>query len=231
MSSSTSKLLKPVRIGATQLQHRVVLAPLTRMRNDDNHVGLPMKQKYYADRATVPGTLVISEATGIANAQEGAKHLPSFVTDEQVASWQKVIAAVHAKGSFWFQQLWDQGRAADPAFTASRGGKYKSSSAVAMDGNDTTPAEATEEDIQQVIKDYVETAKRVITAGGDGVEIHGAHGYLLDQFLSDKVNQRTDKWGGSVENRARLLLEVVRAVSAAIGADRVGLRLSPYASP
>lgn len=230
MAPSTSKLFEPVKLGPLQLKHRVALAPLTRNRNDDDHVALHIKQQYYADRATVPGTLVISEATGIAAGQEGAKHLPSFVSDEQVASWKKVIQAVHDKGSFWFQQLWDQGRAADPSYTASRGGKYKSSSASALDGKDQAPAEATEEDIQQVINDFVATAKRVVSAGGDGVEIHGAHGYLLDQFLSDTVNQRTDKWGGSIENRARLLLEVVRAVSAAIGADRVGLRLSPYAS-
>ncbi|KAH6676974.1 NADPH dehydrogenase [Plectosphaerella plurivora] len=230
MSASTSKLFEPIKLGRIQLKHRVALAPLTRIRNDENHVALPMKQKYYADRGSVPGTLVIAEATGIATGQEGAQGLPSFVTDAQVASWKKVISAVHDNGSFWFQQLWDQGRAADPEYTASRGGKYKSSSAVQLDGKDVAPEEATEEDIQQVIKDYTETAKRVIAAGGDGVEIHGAHGYLLDQFLSDKVNQRTDKWGGSIENRARLVLEVVRSVSAAIGADRVGLRLSPYAS-
>lgn len=230
MSASTSKLFEPIKLGRIQLKHRVALAPLTRIRNDEDHVALPMKQKYYADRGSVPGTLVISEATGIAEKQEGAQGLPSFVSDSQVAAWKKIISGVHDNGSFWFQQLWDQGRAADPAYTTSRGGKYKSSSAVALPGQDVAPEEATEEDIQQVIKDYVETAKRVVAAGGDGVEIHGAHGYLLDQFLSDKVNQRTDKWGGSIENRARLVLEVVRAVSAAIGVDRVGLRLSPYAS-
>ncbi|KAM0324683.1 hypothetical protein ACHAQA_008076 [Verticillium albo-atrum] len=230
MSTSTSRLFEPVRLGAVDLKHRIVLAPLTRFRNDDEHVALPFMQRYYAERASTPGTLVISEATGIAQNQEGQRYLPSFVTDAQATAWKEIIAAVHEKGSFWFQQLWDQGRAADEAYIAERGGQYRSSSASPLDGRDKAPAEMSEEDIQQVIQDYVATAKRVIAAGGDGVEIHGAHGYLIDQFLSDKVNKRTDKWGGSIENRARLAVEVVRAVSEAIGAQHVGIRLSPYAS-
>ncbi|EEY17004.1 12-oxophytodienoate reductase [Verticillium alfalfae VaMs.102] len=209
MSTPRSRLFEPVRLGTIDLKHRIVLAPLTRYRNGDDHAALPFMQRYYADRASVPGTLVISEATGIAQGQEGQRFLPSFVTDAQVAAWKSIIEGVHAKGSFWFQQLWDQGRAADPSYA---------------------PEEMSEGDIQKVIQDYVASARRVIAAGGDGVEVHGAHGYLIDQFLSDVVNKRTDKWGGSVENRARLVVEVVKAVSEAIGTQRVGLRLSPYAS-
>ncbi|CRK06929.1 hypothetical protein BN1723_006565, partial [Verticillium longisporum] len=230
MSTPRSRLFEPVWLGTIDLKHRIVLAPLTRYRNGDDHAALPFMQRYYADRASVPGTLVISEATGIAQGQEGQRFLPSFVTDAQVAAWKSIIEGVHAKGSFWFQQLWDQGRAADPSYVAERGGRYRSSSAVPLDGREQAPEEMSEEDIQKVIQDYVATAKRVIAAGGDGVEVHGAHGYLIDQFLSDVVNKRTDKWGGSVENRARLVVEVVKAVSEAIGTQRVGLRLSPYAS-
>ncbi|KAI9147414.1 NADPH dehydrogenase [Paramyrothecium foliicola] len=228
-SLTSSRLFKPLEVGSAALQHRIVMAPLTRFRNDNDHVPLPFIKRHYTDRASVPGTLIISEATGIALGAEGAQNLPSFVTEAQVAAWKDVIASVHAKGSFWFQQLWDQGRAADPEYVRQRGGKYKSSSAVALDGKAVAPEEMTEEDIQTVIQSYVDTAKKVIAAGGDGVEIHGAHGYLLDQFLSDAVNQRTDRWGGSLENRARLIIEVTRAVSEAIGSHRVGLRLSPFA--
>lgn len=226
----TSRLFKPLKLGRAQLSHRIALAPLTRYRNDQEHVAMPFVKRYYADRASVPGTLVISEATGIATGEEGQKYLPSFVSDAQVAAWKEIIDAVHAKGSFFFQQLWDLGRAADPAYVKERGTKYKSSSAVAMEGVGVSPEEMTEEDIQAVIENYVATAKRVIAAGGDGVEIHAAHGYLLDQFISDQVNQRTDKWGGSIENRSRLPLEVTKAVVDAIGAENVAIRLSPYAS-
>ncbi|KAK6213154.1 NADPH dehydrogenase [Colletotrichum tabaci] len=230
MSASKSRLFEPVKVGTIELKHRIAMAPLTRFRNDEDHLPSSFMLRYYADRASVPGTLITSEATAIAVAQEGHKYLPSFATDAQAAGWEKIIQAVHNKGSFWFQQLWDLGRGADPAYAAERGSKYRSSSAVALAGVDGVPEEMSEEEIQQVIQSYVATAKRVIAAGGDGVEIHSAQGYLLDQFLSDKVNQRTDKWGGSIENRARLTLEVVRAVAAAIGIQRVALRLSPYAT-
>jgi NADPH2 dehydrogenase len=160
----------------------------------------------------------------------GERQGPSFVTDEQVAAWKKVIAGVHANKGVWFQQIWAQGRAANPDYQKERGFKYRSSSAVPMSPDAEVPEAITEEEIQVLIQDFVATAKRVIAAGGDGVEIHGAHGYLLDQFISDSVNQRTDKWGGSIENRARLLLEVVESVAAEIGPERVAVRLSPYAS-
>ncbi|ENH74399.1 Putative 12-oxophytodienoate reductase 11 [Fusarium oxysporum f. sp. cubense race 1] len=228
--SQTSRLFKPLKLGRVWLSHRIVLAPLTRYRNDEGHVAMPFMKRYYADRASVPGTLIISEATGIAAGQEGQRYTPSFVSDAQVAAWKEIIDAVHTKGSFFFQQLWDLGRAADPFYMRERGSKYRSSSAVPMEGINVTPEAMTEEDIQQVIQNYVDTAERVMAAGGDGVEIHAAHGYLLDQFLSDQVNHRTDKWGGSIENRSRLALEVAKAVVDAVGAENVAIRLSPYAS-
>lgn len=186
-------------------------------------------EKYYADRGSAPGTLVISEATGVSHFEEGHHNGPGFVSDKQVAAWSKVIDAVHANGSFYFQQIWAMGRASDPEYMAQRGFPYRSSSTVAMPGVDAAPRALTEEEILELIQDFVDTAKRVIGAGGDGVEIHSAHGYMLDQFLSDGINQRTDKWGGSIENRARLTLEVVKAVVAAIGAEKVAIRFSPYA--
>lgn len=224
-----SRLFKPIKVGHSSLQHRIVLAPLTRYRNDDGHVPMPLMEKYYADRGSAPGTLIISEATGVAHSEEGHPNGPGFVNDAQVEGWRKVIDAVHANGSVYFQQLWSMGRASDPEHITKRGYEYRSSSAVAMDGSPATPRAMTEEEILQTIEDFVATAKRVVAAGGDGVEIHSAHGYLLDQFLTDSVNKRTDKWGGSIENRSRLTLEVVRRLVEAIGAGKVAIRLSPYA--
>ncbi|KFZ15816.1 hypothetical protein V501_02544 [Pseudogymnoascus sp. VKM F-4519 (FW-2642)] len=227
---SETKLFKPLKVGNVNIKQRIVFAPLTRYRNDDEHVPLPFMQKYYGDRASTPGTLVISEATGISHPDEGHRNGPGLVTDRQVEAWSKVIDAVHAKGSFFFQQIWSMGRAASPKYMAERGLPYRSSSASAMEGTNETPKEMTEEEILQTIQNFVSTAKRAVTAGADGVEIHSAHGYLLDQFLAAGVNKRTDKWGGSIENRSRLTLEVVKAVVKAIGAERVAIRLSPYAA-
>lgn len=225
-----SRLFKPLKVGSMVLQHRIVFPPLTRNRNDDNHVPLPLMIKYYADRASTPGTLVISEATSVSHLEEGQDNIPGFVSESQTKAWKNIIDAVHAKGSFYFQQIWGMGRASFPEFMAKKGLKYRSSSSVAMEGVDAIPDEMTEEEILDIIQSFVDTARRVIAAGGDGVEIHAAHGYLLDQFVSDAVNKRTDKWGGSIENRSRLLLEVVKAVVDAIGAERVALRMSPFAA-
>ncbi|KAI8713996.1 Oxidored-FMN domain-containing protein [Fusarium sp. LHS14.1] len=228
--SADSRLFQPLRLGPAQLEHRIALAPLTRYRHDTSHVAKPFVERYYSERASTPGTLIISEATGVSAQDTGERQGPSFVTDEQVAAWKKIIAGVHANKGVWFQQIWSQGRASSPEYQKERGFKYRSSSAVPMSPDAEIPEAITEEEIQVLIQDFVATSKRVIAAGGDGVEIHGAHGYLLDQFISDSVNQRTDKWGGSIENRARLLLEVVKAVAAEIGPERVAVRLSPYAS-
>ncbi|KAL6916826.1 hypothetical protein ACHAPO_006824 [Fusarium lateritium] len=228
--SPDSKLFKPIQVGNAKLDHRIVMAPLTRYRNDDNHVAKPFVERYYAERASAPGTLVISEATGVSMQDTGMRQGPAFVTDEQVAAWTKVIAGVREKKSFWAQQIWGQGRASDPEYQKERGFKYRSSSNVPIEEGAPAPEAMTEEEIQTFIQDMVATSRRVIDAGGDIVEVHAAHGYLIDQFTSDSVNKRTDKWGGSTENRARLLLEVIKAVSAEVGPERVAIRLSPYAS-
>jgi NADPH2 dehydrogenase len=230
INPAQSKLFKPMQVGNMALKHRIVLPPLTRNRNDDDHTPLPLMVKYYADRASMPGTLVISEATAVSHLEEGQDNTPGFVSDRQVAAWKDIIDAVHAKGSFYFQQVWGMGRASFPEFMKKKGLKYRSSSATPMEGVDAVPEEMTEDEILDVIQSFVDTARRVIAAGGDGVEIHACHGYLLDQFLADTINKRTDKWGGSIENRARLTIEVVKAVVEAVGASRVALRLSPYAA-
>lgn len=228
MTVSESKLWEPLQLGAIKLSHRVAMAPLTRYRNDDNNVPLEMMTKYYADRACVPGTLIITEATGVSPTAEGEQNLPGVGTAAQMAEWKKIYAAIHANKGFVFQQLWDLGRGSEPDWQKKNGFKYYSSGDIKVKGQDVAPEAMTEEDILQRIADFRQAARNVIDAGGDGVEVHGAHGYLVDQFTRDSCNNRTDRWGGSVENRNRFLLEIVKAVSEEIGADRVGLRLSPF---
>ncbi|KAF4822602.1 Chanoclavine-I aldehyde reductase fgaOx3 [Colletotrichum siamense] len=231
MAAENTKLFQPLEMGKMDLAHRVVMAPLTRYRADDDGAPiLPMVAKYYADRASTPGTLLISEATAVSPADIGDLNLPGFSTEAECAAWKQVFDAVHAKGSYIFQQLWSLGRAADPDFVKGRGYKYCSSSDVQMTGRPVPPEPLTEDEIWVKINAWRDAAKKVVAAGGDGVEIHGAHGYLVDQFTRDSANKRTDKWGGSVENRARFLLEIVKACVEEIGAERVALRLSPFAT-
>ena len=154
--------------------------------------------------------------------------MPGIYSDAQIAAWKTITDAVHAKGCKMSCQLWQLGRAGDPEVLASQGGKLLSSSAVPIDSSSPTPEAMTEEDIQDAISDYVTAAKNAIAAGFDMVEIHSANGYLPDQFLQDVCNKRTDSWGGSIENRCRFLLEVAKAVAAAVGSDKLGVRMSPY---
>ncbi|PMD36851.1 NADH:flavin oxidoreductase/NADH oxidase [Hyaloscypha variabilis F] len=225
-----SNLFKPLQVGTLQLQNRIALAPLTRYRADAAHVPLPFVAEYYAQRAAVPGTLLITEATYISPESSGYGLLPGIYNDAQIAAWKKVTSAVHAKGSFIYMQLWALGRAAEPETLEEEFGKgvvkFGSSSDVPLYGN--TPEPYTEEEIWKFVRDYAQAAKNAIEAGFDGVEIHGANGYLIDQFTQDTCNKRTDAWGGNVEKRARFAIEIVKAVVEAVGADKTGIRLSPY---
>jgi len=225
-----SNLFNPLQVGNNKLQHRVVMAPLTRFRAGDDHVQLPFVKDYYSQRASVPGTLLITEATFIDESAGGYPNVPGLYNDAQIKAWKEVTDAVHAKGSFIWCQLWALGRTASPEYLKSQGHKLVSSSATPMEAGAPTPEALTEEGIQQFISYYARAAKNAIAAGFDGVEIHGANGYLIDQFTQDTCNKRTDSWGGSVENRARFGLEVAKAVTAAIGADKTGIRLSPYST-
>lgn len=225
-----SKLFTALQVGNCQLQHRVIMAPLTRFRAEDNHVQMPIAREYYSQRASVPGTLLITEATLISPRGSGYNNVPGIWNADQIKAWKDITDAVHAKKSFIYLQLWALGRAALPDAVKSTGGDLVSSSAVPMSDNSPTPRELTEAEIQLFISDYAQAAKNAIEAGFDGVEIHGANGYLIDQFTQDTCNKRTDAWGGSVEKRARFALEVARAVVEAVGADKVGMRLSPFSS-
>lgn len=194
------------------------------MREPANHILI----EYYEQRSCTPGTLIISEATLISRNAAGAKNAPGIWSNAQVSAWKDITDAIHAKGCKIFCQLWHQGRAGKQDILEEAGSKLFSSSAIAVSPDFNTPTAMTEEDITRVIGDFVAAARNAIAAGFDGVEIHGANGYLADQFLQDTCNQRTDRWGGSLRNRVRFHIEVLLSVIAAVGADKTAVRLSPY---
>ncbi|KAH9945558.1 hypothetical protein B0H21DRAFT_823022 [Amylocystis lapponica] len=228
---TTPKLFQPIKVGAVELSHRVVLAPLTRRRADAQHVHSDIGVEYYSQRASEPGSLLITEGTFIFAKAGGISHVPGLWSDAQLAAWRKITDAVHAKGSFIFAQLWALGRAAyvdqleaeDPSFP------YVSASDVKISTQTRLPRPLTVAEIKEYVDGYAKAASDAVhRAGFDGVEIHGANGYLVDQFLQDVTNTRTDEYGGSIEKRSRFGLEVVDAVTKAVGADRTAIRLSPW---
>ncbi|CAG8130840.1 unnamed protein product [Penicillium olsonii] len=186
------KAYVPVQVGAMNLAQRIVMAPMTRFRADDAHVPLPIVTKYYAQRASVPGSLIVTEATFISAAAGGYDNVPGIFNDEQIKMWRHMTDAVHAKRSFIVLQLWALGRAADRDVLARDGHQVVSSSAVPISEESPTPKPLSEVEIQQYIQTYAQAAKNAIEAGFDAVEIHGANGYLVDQFLQDTCNKRTD---------------------------------------
>ncbi|NJD89706.1 MAG: alkene reductase [Betaproteobacteria bacterium] len=228
------KLFSPVTLGRLALANRIVMAPMTRSRAVGN-VPNALIEKFYADRAAAG--LLITE--GIAPSADGLGYarIPGLFSDEQERGWKRVTDGVHRAGGRIFAQLMHTGRVGHPA-NMPAGSRIVAPSAVALGGDMWTdeggmqshpvPAEMTEADIAKAIGEFASAARRAIAAGFDGVELHGANGYLIDQFLNTASNQRTDRWGGSVENRIRFALEVAKAAVAAIGPDRVGLRVSPY---
>ncbi|KAL7916824.1 hypothetical protein GGI35DRAFT_49790 [Trichoderma velutinum] len=228
--AAPSRLFSPLKIGNMEVKHRVVMAPLTRYRNDENHVPLPFVADYYAERASVPGTFLIAEATAISPRAAGYSHLPGIWSKDQVASWKRVTTAVHAKGSYIFLQLWALGRAADKEVAEKEGMKIVSSSNIPINSEHSEPEALSYEEIQNFVADYGQAAKNAIEAGFDGVEIHAANGYLVDQFIQDVANQRNDEYGGSVDKRNRFALEVTKSAIDAIGADKVGIRISPFST-
>lgn len=227
-----TRLFKPITIGDLPLPHRIIMAPLTRGRAGGERIPNDMMVEYYRQRAGAG--LIISEATIISPQGAGWVNAPGIYNDEQVRGWTRVTEAVHAAGGRIFLQLWHMGRVSHPDF---HGGELPvAPSAIAIPGEIRTPlgkkAHGTPralalEEIPGVVRQYADATERAQEAGFDGVEIHGANGYLIDQFLRTGSNQRTDLYGGPVENRARFLLEVTEAVIATWRAERVGVRLSP----
>jgi len=226
-------LFDPVQLGAIAAPNRILMAPLTRGRSSGVHVPITaLKAEYYSQRATAG--LLIAEATGITQEGSGWPSAPGIWSAEQIEAWKPVTHAVHDAGGRIILQLWHMGRLVHPDFLG--GAAPVSSSATKAPGDAHTAtgkkpyacARALELiEIPRIIADYVRAAQNAIVAGFDGVQIHAANGYLIDQFLRDNTNERTDAYGGSIENRIRLLREVTQAVADAVGADRTSVRLSP----
>ena len=228
-------LFNSLQVGALTIPNRILLAPLTRTRADAGHMPNALMADYYAQRAS--GGLLITECTMITEGTSAFIAEPGIYSPEQIEGWKKTTDAVHAKGGRIFMQIWHAGRAAHPDIND--GARTVSSSALAIEGDIQTlngkvphavPHALTLEEIPAIVALFAQAAKNAIAAGFDGVEVHAANGYLIDQFLRDGANQRTDAYGGPVENRARFLFDVLTAVTQAIGAERVGVRLSPLNS-
>ena len=230
--SSASRVLQPVTIGDLQLKNRIVMAPLTRSRSDDEGVPPDFAADYYGQRADAG--LIITEATNISAQARGYAMTPGIWSDAQVAAWRPIVEAVHRRGGLIFLQLWHTGRISHPDL---HGGTLPvAPSAIAAEGqaftNDglkdfVTPRALETDEIPGIVEDYRHAAEQAKVAGFDGVEVHAANNYLLEQFIRDSTNRRTDVYGGSIENRLRFPLDVVRAVVEVWGANRVGIRISP----
>ena len=227
-------LLSSLQLGDLTLKNRVVMAPLTRGRAGVQRIPNQLMAQYYSQRANAG--LIITEATSISPQGNGWQNSPGIYTAEQVAGWKDVVDAVHHQGGAIFLQLWHTGRASHPSFQIDNQLPV-APSAIKIEGSEShtpegkqpfvTPRALTTEEIPQVVEQYRTAAANAQAAGFDGVEIHGANGYLIDEFLQSKTNHRTDQYGGSVANRYRFLQEIVEAVLTVWDADKVGVRLSP----
>lgn len=230
----SSTLFTPIQFGSLSLMNRIVMAPLTRSRAIGNMPNALMEQYY---RLRADAGLIITEGTSPSPNGLGYARIPGLFNDEQVHAWRRVTDGVHQAGGRIFVQLMHTGRVSHPA-NMPVGASVLAPSAVAVPGEMWTDADGmqphpaphamSEADIAQSIAEYAASAKLAIQAGFDGVELHGANGYLIDQFLNTASNERNDRWGGKVENRIRFAVEVAKATVAAIGAERVGMRISPY---
>ena len=234
-------LFKPLTVGAVELRHRVVLAPVTRMRSEAGNVPGDLMVEYYTQRAS-DGGLLITEATAISPLAIAYVDAPGIYTDAQTAGWKCVVDAVHAKGARIFLQLWHAGRQAHPANTGGvtpiapsmrrslEHAAIRDAHGQIVEATLVEPRPLELHEIAGVVEQFRAAAQRAKAAGFDGVELHAANGYLLDQFLLDGANDRTDAYGGPLEHRARFLFEVVDAVTSVWGAGRVAVRLSPSGS-
>lgn len=234
MIASTDSLLSPFQMGDLTLKNRVIMAPLTRSRAGVERMPNPMMAEYYAQRAGAG--LIISEATVISKQGIGWLNTPGIYSDEQTKAWQQIVEVLHAKGTPIFLQLWHCGRASHSSFQEN-GQLPVSASAIQLNeeyihtpiGKQSyeTPRALETEEVSTVVEDYRQAAVRAKAAGFDGLEIHAANGYLIDQFLQSKTNHRSDRYGGSIENRFQFLKEIVESVITVFPSHRVGVRLAP----
>ncbi|OBT81917.1 hypothetical protein VE02_09429 [Pseudogymnoascus sp. 03VT05] len=226
-----SRIFKPLKIGNVEVKHRIGMAPLTRLRATGDRVPVALMKEYYSQRASVPGTLIISEGTLISQASCGGfANGPGIWSNDQVAAWRQITDEVHSKGCFIFCQLYGMGRAANVDDAKREGVSIVGPSAIPIEEGAPVPRAMTINEIEQTVQDFVTASDNAIRAGFDGVECHGGNGYLIDQFIQDVSNKRDDEYGGSVQNRSRLINNIMKAVVDAVGPERVGLRLSPWSS-
>lgn len=227
-----SRLFEPLKVGALTLPNRIVMAPLTRSRAGDSRIPNDLMLEYYAQRASAG--LILTEATIMDPQGAGYAGTPGIYSEEQVQGWKKVTEAVHAQGGRIFLQIWHVGRISDPMFL--NGDLPVAPSAIRPAGHVSlvrplkdyvTPRALDTSEVEEIVLGYKKAAENAKRAGFDGVELHAANGYLIDQFLQDSTNKRTDRYGGTIENRARFLLEVTEALITVWGADRVGVHLAP----
>src|SRR3954464_11692625 len=231
--STASKLFEPYQLGPLKLPNRLVMAPLTRNRAAAGFVPGPLAAEYYSQRASAG--LLVTEASQVSQQGQGYQDTPGIYSKEQVAGWRKVTDAVHARGGRIFIQIWHVGRISHGPLPPNRGApvgrsgiRAKGKTFVGGTFTDISEPRALGlEEIPGIIEGFRRGAANALEAGFDGVELHGANGYLLDQFAKDGTNKRTDIYGGSIENRARLMLEVTSAVAAEAGPERTGIRISP----
>jgi N-ethylmaleimide reductase len=236
---NSRSLFSPLQIGSFKLEHRVVMAPLTRMRAERATLApRPLNAEYYGQRAT-SGGLIIAEASPVMASGYGNPDVPGIYSDAQIRGWREVVDAVHARGGLIFLQLWHVGRVSHSSFQPG-GALPVSASAVPISADlktmtaerkvtpYETPRALETSEVADVVESFRQAARNALKAGFDGVEIHGANGYLIEQFLQSRTNLRSDRYGGSIENRARFLMDITHAVIEIWGASRVGVRLSPY---
>lgn len=230
---TSSKLFEPYRLGAITLSNRIVMAPLTRNRAASGFVPGPLAAEYYGQRASAG--LLVTEASQISQQGQGYQDTPGIYSKDQIAGWKKVTEAVHAKGGHIYIQIWHVGRISHTSLQPGNGAPVapsaiRANSKTFVGGQFAAVSQPRALDLGEIpglLDTYKKAAVNALEANFDGVEIHGANGYLLDQFARDGSNKRTDAYGGSIENRARLMLEVSQAVAAEVGADRTGIRISP----
>jgi N-ethylmaleimide reductase len=232
-------LFSPLKVGPYQLGHRLMMAPLTRLRAERPSLApRPLNAEYYAQRTT-PGGLIIAEASPVIATGFGNPGVPGIYSEAQIKGWRAVVDAVHAKGGVIFLQLWHVGRVSHSSFqpggalpvapsAVSISADYKTMTADGKGAAYETPRALETSEVAGVVEAFRQAARNAMAAGFDGVEVHGANGYLIEQFMQSRSNQRSDQYGGSIENRVRFLMEVTEAVVEVWGANRVGVRLSPY---
>jgi N-ethylmaleimide reductase len=231
-----ANLFNPIKLGVLDLKNRILMAPLTRCRADANHVPTPMMAEYYAQRASAG--LIIAEATMAIEGNSAFWREPGIYSQAHVDGWKRVTDAVHAKDGKIVLQIWHGGRACHPLLN--NGATPVAPSALKIENDEVHTPEGKKpyvvpralelNEMPGIVAGFAQAARYAVAAGFDGVEVHGANGYLLDEFLRDGSNKRTDAYGGSLENRARLLIEVTKAVAEVVGHDRVGVRISPINS-